>query len=176
MKALAAARCTHQRRGSANYFLVGTVSVIKALCGGAAGADPSRPARPPGQQPEQEAAACPHPHHFTLSHRTLTALFSLWHSPFPGGVRTGQAAVAGTSALGRHCRLPARQIPHEQAQTLRAPSPEHPARRGGWGLRGTEPSFCWEMSFLPLPFAVVRLLQPKREELLVAHPEQFSRS
>lgn len=39
MKALAAAGCTHQRGGSANYFLVGTVSVIKALCGGAANAD-----------------------------------------------------------------------------------------------------------------------------------------
>lgn len=47
MKALAAARCTHQRKGSANYFLVQTVSVIKELCGSVANAD----SLPPHTQP-----------------------------------------------------------------------------------------------------------------------------
>ena len=69
MKALAAARCTHQRKGSANYFLVRTVSVIKVLRGSVVNAD-SLPlhTQPMGHEPEQEVAGCPHPHQFTLSH------------------------------------------------------------------------------------------------------------
>lgn len=79
MKALAAARCTHQRRGSANYFLVGTVSVIKALCGGAAGADPSaqRGPRVSSQNRRQPPA-----------HTLITSHFHTEHSQlcFPCGI------------------------------------------------------------------------------------------
>lgn len=78
MKALAAPHRTHLRKGSANYFLVHTVSVIKVLCGLVQMLIPSHPTHSPWvtSQGRRELAA-----HTLISSYSHTA--TLVHLCFP---------------------------------------------------------------------------------------------
>lgn len=77
MEVLATAPCAHQREGSANYFLVRAVPVIKALCGSAANADSLPPhMQPTGHEPKQTAHTLISLYFHTV---TLITLFSVRH-------------------------------------------------------------------------------------------------
>lgn len=163
MKALTAPHCTHLRKGSAIYFLVRTVSVIKVLCGLVQMLIPSHPTRSPWvtSQGRRELAA-----HTLISSYFHTA--TLIHLCFPCDIhRFPMEWAQRWVRLLQACSL--------KHTWFMSPSPEHLAKMGV-GERGVELCFYWEASLSPSPFAVVRLFQPNREKSLIAHPEHPAES
>lgn len=143
MKALAAPHCTHQRKGSANYFLVWAVFVIKVVCDSVANPySIPHHTQPMGHRPVQEVAGCPHPHQFILSHSNTHTLLFLVTFAFPHGVRTetGQAAV-GTFTLESVPSTPRPASSHELAQELHAPTPRASWGNGTMFFPGSTPPF-----------------------------------
>lgn len=120
MQALAAAHCTHQRKGSVNYFLVCTISVIKALCGSVQMLIPSQPAHSPwvNRQGRRELAA-----HILISSYFHTT--PLIHLCFPCDIHCFPMEWA--QRQGR--LLQARSLKHKR---FMSPSPEHLAKMRRW--------------------------------------------
>lgn len=142
MKALAAARCTHQRKGSANYFLVQTVSVIKELCGSVANADSLPPHTQPvhGSQARAGGSWLPTPssvYTFTQQCSYLCFPCEIHHFLVGWGHETGQAAV-GTFTLESALLTPSpASFPRTSANTS-CPQPQSilPNWEGGRAGKG----------------------------------------
>lgn len=174
MKALAVARYLIKKKGSANYFLVRTVSVTKVFCGSVVNAESLPPCMQlVGHEAEQEAAGCPHPHQFILSQATVLPLFffvtftiSSWSQDRDragccGHVHTWVGAADSKSS----------KFPTKKHKRFMSPSPEHLAQTGRVGEGEWNRVFTGKLP-CPVPlFAVIRLSQPNRAKLLVAQVE-----